>query len=398
MKWNFVNTIAYRIDPQVPGIERVTDWLAESSPADPQTHLSAALVYERTLDPKDLARSLREYETAAALSPHDYQRWLDVGKARGLNGDVDGAGQAYARAMELAPNYSSVQWAYGNFLLRSGDSERGFVLIGKAAAANADYSRPAIVTALQILDGNIDQMRAALGDNENTNAALAAMMASQNRFDEAADAWSRLAAEKRYDKYRTLGSSLIEQMTRAGKFRAAARMASDLQPNEADRPIIGQVQNGGFENGVKPRNPGLFEWRIAEGTHPQIGLSEGQTHGGRYAVFLLFNTFETAAFRDVSQTVAVEPGAEYELELFYRSDLKTSAALKWRVVDAGTKLAIADTPAMAQSVDWSSLKVRFNVPATSDGIVIQLARDGCFGPACQMNGKLMFDDFSLKRL
>lgn len=397
IKWNFVNTIAYRIDPRTPGISRVADWLTEASPSDPQTHLAAAEVYEQTLDMEDLRRALDEYERAAAASPNDYLRWLDLGKARGLNGDAEEAGHAYERAMQLAPNYASVQWAYGNFLIRSGDTAQGFALIAKAAAANADYSRPAIATALQVFDGDIGQMRAAIGDSQNTNAALAAMMASQKRFDEAADAWSRLPAESRGDRYRALGNSLVEQMTGASKFRAAARVESDMLPNTEQTPVVGQIMNGGFESGVKPRNPGLFEWRIAEGSHPQIGLAEGQTHGGQYALFLLFNTFETAAFRDISQTVAVEPGVEYELEVFYKSDLKGSASLKWLIIDPATKWPVAETPVMTPSADWASVKARFKLPADHDGIVIQLAREGCIGPACQMSGRVSFDDISLKR-
>jgi tetratricopeptide (TPR) repeat protein len=398
VKWNFVNTIAYRVDPRVPGIERVADWLTDASPGDPQTHLTAALVYERTLEPKDLAHALSEYETAAALAPHDYTRWLDLGKARAFSGDDEGARQAYARALELAPNYSSVQWAYGNFLIRSGDVEKGFELIGTAAAANGEYARPAVTTASQILDGDASRVRVALGDNENINAALALMLASSGRFDEAADAWTRLPADAKTSKLRSLGSALIDQMTAAKKFRAAARIAADLEPNENEKPVIGQVQNGGFESGVKPRNAPLFQWQITDGAHPQIGLAQGQTHGGVNALFMLFNTFETAAFRDISQTVAVEPGAEYELELYYRSDLKTPAALRWDVADAATGQPLTDTPVIAAVSEWTPLKARFRVPADSDGITIRLVRSGCAGPACQMTGKLMFDDVSLRRL
>ena len=111
----------------------------------------------------------------------------------------------------------------------------------------------------------------------------------------------------------------------------------------------------------------------------------------------MFNTFTTAAFRDVSQTVAVVPGAEYEFEVFYRSDLKTPASLKWEVTDATTTQPIAGTPYIVPVAEWTSLKARFTVPAGTDGVIIRLAREGCAGPACQMNGKLSFDDLSLRR-
>jgi tetratricopeptide (TPR) repeat protein len=282
IKWNFANTIAARMDMGSPGADRVADWLTAVGPGDPQTHLTAALVYERTFDPNDLVRSLSEYEAAAALSPFDYLRWLDLGKARGLSGDDEGARQAYARADELAPNYAAVQWAYGNSLIRSGDLKEGFALTARAAAANSDYSRPAVTAALQIFDGDLGQVRDALGDTDNTNAALAATLASGRRFDEASEEWSKLSTENRTEKFRPLGLWLIDQMANAKTFRPAVRIATDLQPNEAERPVVGQVLNGGFEDGVKLRNAPLFEWQIAAGEQPQIGLAEGQTHSGRY--------------------------------------------------------------------------------------------------------------------
>src|SRR5438477_1260666 len=173
--------------------------------------------------------------------------------------------------------------------------------------------------ALQIFDGDLGQVCNALGDTDNTNAALAAMLASGRRFDQASEEWSKLSADTRAAKFRPLGMSLIDQMANAKHFRSAARISADLQPNAAEKPVVGQVLNGGFEDGVKLRNAPLFEWQIAAGEQPQIGLAEGQSHSGRYSLFILFNTFATAGFRDVSQTVAVEPRAQYEFELFYRS-------------------------------------------------------------------------------
>ena len=298
----------------------------------------------------------------------------------------------------MAPNYAAVQWTYGNFLIRAGNVADGFALIQKAAASNPSYSRPAVTTALQIFDGDVADVRKALGDTDGINSSLAAMLAAQKRFDDASEVWSRLSSDGKQQTFKQFGTSLINQMTAAGKFQPAVRIAADLQANEADRPVVGQVLNGGFENGVKLRSSPLFDWQIAEGTHPQIGLAEGQSHGGRYSLFMLFDTFQSAAFRGVSQTVAVVPGAEYELELFYKSDLKTPASLKWEIADAAATQTIGATPNIAPAGDWTSLRTTFTVPQGIEGIIIRLAREGCAGPSCPMSGKLSFDDFSLRRL
>jgi hypothetical protein len=98
----------------------------------------------------------------------------------------------------------------------------------------------------------------------------------------------------------------------------------------------------------------------------------------------------------VSQTVAVEPGADHQLELFYGSDLKTSAQFKWEIVDAvdGKRLAVTD-PIAVRAPEWTALRVGFKAPATGDGIVIRFIRAGC-GADCAVNGTLWFDDISIR--
>ena len=398
IKWNFANAISSRIDTTLPESKLVADWLTEMAPSDPQTHYTSALLLEKTFDPDDLTRSLREYELTAALSPNNYVMWLNLGKARSQNGDAEGAEVAYRRALELAPNYSTIQWVYGNSLLRQGDTDEGFALIARSAASSPDYSRTAVATALQYFNGDLAQVRRVLGDDEVTNAALVTALAGGQRFDEALEAWSKLDAEDKLDKFNKLGETLAGQMAEARKYQLAAQVAADIRAIDAEKPVVGQVGNGGFENGVKLRYADLFEWQIAEGGEPQIGLSEAQKRSGNYALFMVFNAFDTASFRGVSQIVPVVPGAEYEYQLFYRSDLKTSAILKWEIADAATTAPIASTPPMALSADWTSLKAKFIVPSGGDGVVIRLVREGCTGLTCPMTGKAAFDDFSMRRL
>ncbi len=389
VKWNFVNAVASHIDESRPESILVADWLTQIAPDDPQTHFTAASLFEKTFEPDDLTRALSEYELAAAFSPHNYLMWLNLGKARSQN--------AYARALHLAPNYSSVQWAYGNLLLRNGKPDEGFALMAKAAVLNPDYSRTAVATALQMFNGDAGQIRRALGDSDITNATLATALAAQKRYDEGFEAWSRLAAQDKANEFGDLGEKLVEQFIEANKFQLAARIAADLQANAAEKPAVGQILNGGFENTVKLTKAGLFEWKIAEGTEPQIGLTETQKRSGYSSLSMVFNSFKAVGFRPISQMVAVIPGADYEFEVFYKSDIKSAATLKWEIADAGTGQTIASTAPMTPAADWTSLKAGFKMPPSSDGIIIRLVRDGCIGSLCPMSGKILFDDISIRQ-
>lgn len=398
VRWNFANVISSNLDSSRPESRIVAEWLLGIGPSDPQTHFAAALTLEKTFDPADLAMSLKEYELAASLSPNNYIMWMNLGKARSANGDIAGSDAAFQRALELAPNNASLQWAYGNSLIRHGNTAEGFSMIVKAASAVPEYSQNAVTMALQIFDGDPARVRSALGDTSLTNASLASALAQQSRFDDAIECWSRLSAPERSGAYAKLGESLAAKFSAAGKYQYAARVFSDVRSVESEQPAIGQVNNGGFESGVKLSNAGLFEWQVSEGGSPQVGLSESQTRSGKYGLVVVFNAFETAAWRSISQTIAVAPAAEYELEIYYKSDIRSTASLKWEVIDAATNASIAVSPPLVPNAEWARLPLRFKAPSTGDGVIIRTVREGCSGPACPMNGRLALDDISIRRL
>jgi hypothetical protein len=93
----------------------------------------------------------------------------------------------------------------------------------------------------------------------------------------------------------------------------------------------------------------------------------------------------------------VQPGTSYEIEIFYRSDLKTNALFKWHVSDAGDETKpLAVSEAISNRPEWSSLLIKFQSSPSSDGIVLRLIRENC-GPVCPVTGTVMFDDISLRR-
>lgn len=397
IKWNLATAISSTLDTRPAESKLAAEWLVGLSPGDPQTHRTLAVALENSFDPIDFERSLGEYEVVAGLSPNDYEAWLDLGKARGRNGDIDGAEAAFSRALELAPNYSKVHWTYGNFLVRQNRVDEGFGLVAKAAAANPQYSGPAAVLALELFDGDSSRARSLLGSAEAADVALAPVLASIKRYDEAFDSWNKLPIEKKATRYRSLGEQLIGRMIDGKEFRNAARISADLAENENSKPVVGQVTNGGFENGVKIKQAGPFDWQIGEGIEPQIGLSESQKYSGNYGLWMVFNTFETERFRQVSQIVSVEPGARYKFEAYCLSALKTPAKLRIEIVNPGNGAALGSTNEISLTSTWTLLSTEIVIPPDLDGIRIQLRRDGCNGPACPAAGTLGFDDISLTR-
>ena len=243
-KWGLANTAALRAD-----VKEVAVYTTELAPDDPQTHFTAAILLEKSFDPGDFQRALTEYERATALAPNNYNLWLELGHARERNGDSEGAGNAMRRALDLALNYSRVQWALGNTLVRQERIEEGFALIRKAVAGDPTFTDPAAITAWQILDGNLGLVRNLLGDSPRLNASLALILAKQKRFDESLAVWNAIHPAEKSSDLKETGKSLLEQFSQAKRYRDMAQMTAELAGS--GDATIGQLTNGGFEEGLR---------------------------------------------------------------------------------------------------------------------------------------------------
>jgi hypothetical protein len=392
----FVDTLATRLDIRDPAAGEIVDSLTAAAPSDPKVHLLAGVYYERTFEVADLDRSLAEYQMAAERDPSNYTLWLAVAQAKGRIGDADGARAAFERALSLAPNYADVQWAYGNFLVRQGSTDEGFRLIARAAAADTGLAGPAVSFVTQMSGGDMATTQSLLGHDPGVNSALVNSLIALKRYDDAVHVWSEIPPELRQGAYVQTGQDLMNSLLGDHQFRAAAVIAADLAQDEAAKPTLGQVNNGGFENGVKLRNAGPFEWQITGGVEPQIGLSETQKHGGRYGLTMLF-TFRPDSARQISQQLVVEPGGHYRLSAWYKSNLKTDAKYQWQVVDTVGAKMVATTGELSPTDDWREVSADFVVPSNIDGLKLMLVRAGCTSAACPGSGTIAFDDISLTR-
>ena len=250
---------------------------------------------------------------------------------------------------------------------------------------------------MQIFDGDTTKVRQATGNIPGANASLAAYLVAQRRYDEAADVWKQIPADVRLSDFNEAGRSLVSVFRMAKQFRHASDVFYDVSVGQ--RPPAGTVFDGGFESGVKVKDPGEFEWQIPGGSEPQIAISTVQKHGGNSSLLLVFDTMETSDFRSLGQVVAVEPGATYEFETYYRSELKTPFTVRWEIADASNLgVIVAETAPVAAISEWQPLRVKFSVPQTIDGIVFYIIRAGCQSPVCPINGRLWFDDVSIRKL
>lgn len=389
-KWGLANTASSRTD-----LKEIAEFAAELAPDDPQTHYASAVLLEKSFLPEDFTKSLAEYEKAAALAPYNYLLWLSLGKARERNGDAEGAEKALRKAAELAPNYAEVQWALGNTLLRRGKADEAFAEIRKAVSGNAKFTDPAVSTAWQIFDGDIGKIKQVIGDSDRIRVALAIFLAKQKRFDEALEIWNAIPEDAKKTSLKANGEELYKQFITEKSFRGAMQILTQISDSKTQKFAVGKIANGGFEEEITIQNANLFEWKLSDGNEPQIAFSDSQKHGGSRSLFMIFNSTDGKSFRQVSQTVAVEPNRNYEFSVFYKAELKAQNTLHWEIADASDGKILASTENLSAASDWMNLKAKFTTAANAEAVIIRLVRTNCTSAVCPISGKVWFDDLSL---
>ena len=391
LKWYLANTISARAEQK-----ELAQMALDLAPGDPQSHYSMAVLDEKSFLPDDLPKSLAEFERAAALSPYDYRLWFALGRARDRAGDAEGAELAMRKASERAPHYAQVQWSLGNVLLRRGKADEAFAEIRKAVESDAAFANPAVSIAWQIFDGDAARVSQAVGDSAQAKSVLSAFLARQKRFDEAFGTWNSLSEKDKKETYRQSSDELLKQLLQAKKFRDALDVQTQIALPDSVKPVAEKITNEGFETGVNTGSPSVFEWQIADGAQPAIGVDDKQKTGGTYSLVIAFNSPNGQDFRAVQQTIVVSPNKTYKFEVFSRSDWKTPASLKWEIVDAADGKILAATPAAPNSTDWSKLTAAFATASTTEAVTLRLARAACGAPVCPVSGRIWFDDFRLE--
>ncbi len=299
------------------------------------------------------------------------------------------------KSLELAPNYSEIRWSLGNYLLRTGKTPEAFAEMRRAAESDPAYVNPTVAIAWQIFGGDLQKISQYIGNSAAVSSALVVSLAKEKRFDEAVKIWNSLSVEDKKKAFKENGDALFNQLVEAKKYRDALLVQSEIGKTDEQSFAVGKVFNGSFETDVKTTSASIFDWQIEDGAQPQIGVDDGQKHGGNRSLVAVFNSPTGRDFRRFSQTIAVESGENYEFEVFYKSELKTAATLYWEITNASDGKILAQTQAISAASDWTSLKAEFAVPQNAEAVVVRLARETCKNTLCPISGRVWFDDLTV---
>jgi tetratricopeptide (TPR) repeat protein len=364
-------------------------------PSNPLAHAALATLKTENFVAEDLPVAKEQFEMAAALSPNDYRYWFALARMRERLGDAAGAETAARRSLELAPNFAQTLWLHGNILLRNGNASEALIEMRRAVETDSQYAPTFLAAVAQTLNtDDVNVLRRYVGESASLRAALATFLAEDKKFDEAAAVWRELPEADKTKIAKDLATAFLKEK----KYRAAVPLVAFAAAREADRPEIGKILNGGFEDEIvvgNAANP--FVWQIADGAQPQIAPFASAAHTGERSLIIVYNSSSGADFRSVAQTVAVESNADYHLEVWAKTaNVKTSATVHWEIADAASGAILAKTASVATGdSDWQMLVADFSVPINTEAIIVRLARTACAQPPCAITGKIWFDDVRL---
>jgi hypothetical protein len=399
VRWGIGNTMAetapvsYAKDPAAAF--ESAEAAARLAPRDPFTHLMLARLNQVSFEPEGVPRALAEYEQAAALAPNDFLIWMEAGRARAALGDPEGGVATLRRAAALAPNYTQPHWHLGNALLRAGLTDEAFAELRRAADADTTLRPQVFNLAWQVYAPDLARVVDAVGKSAESRAQLVAVLAGRGNLEESQKVWAGLAPEERRTQPGA-ADPLARALYAKGQYRRAHAVLS-----EGGFPglAVGQFNDGGFESDIAPGARSLFGWNVTQGGG-QVVIDARGAHGGRRALRVYFSASGQVDFRNVTQVVAVEPGARYRLTYFVKTDdLRSTATLSITVSEPATPEVLlgASAPVPQGTRDWQQVSFEFTAGPKTEAVLVRVVRVACAEGVCPIFGKIWYDDFHLER-
>ena len=353
-------------------------------PDNPRASEIRGLLYLRNGDP---GSAVAAFEAAILLRQNSFLLWLRLGYARYKSRDLSGAKEAYLKALRLAPNYSQTNLYMGKMLLETGQRDKAFPFLSKAAEFDSDlYTQVLHMARLSYSDDPLAIENAVWPDSAGGRLIVARYFLRHSFLTPNLKAFFTGSGLSGSEK-----DEVIRSLIGNGNFRDA-RSVWISKTEAPDTPIF----DGGFEQITQSDESG-FGWQVNQRVSASsVARDQYAVHSGSGALKIKFTGGVQVNTPIVSQLAYVEPHRKYQLKLFVRVPEMISAGLPAIVVSgpASDELLGRSAPINVTGGEWVEMKVDF-VSGDSPVANISLQRTACAAAPCPIFGELSLDDFSL---
>jgi hypothetical protein len=362
-----------------------------STPNDPEAHASHAFVL---LNTNGVIAALPEYERAVALRPRDYFLWLELGRARDMADDEQGALAALEQSVSLAPEYAQPRWQFGNALFRAGQVEAAYMELRRAALSDMTLLPNLIDLVWGASGGDVAAVeRIIQPDRASWHLALAKFFIKRGKTSEGLMQFRAAGVLPEQDR-----QALLKELLDAKHYKEAY----ELWAFDSGDSGIASINDGGFE-GKMSRDALGFGWQLTRETQNlRLTLDRANPHAGAQSLRVDFNGDSNPGQAIVTQLILVEPGTRYRLRFAARTEELVTGGLPLLAVSDVSNMetsVLAQSPPFRQnSNEWQEYTLEFTATKTTTALLLSLRRQNCSASPCPIFGRIWLDDFVLQKI
>lgn len=375
-------------------------------PTNPEFYSARGDLLRDRLRPQGLDLATGDFRRAVQLNPYNWLYWGDLASALEIGGDFEAAEKAYREAVRLSPLSGYTHWNLANFLLRRGRRQAWLEALREALAREVEYQEPAIAILLkvEVTGSELD----AVWPKDRASLLRLCRFLVQRRADADSDA----ASPERLDGlWRRLLESpeplppaeadfYLQYLIEEGRLQDLRSRWSGLMAHNgfADQDFSAKrnyVWDGGFES--PPCDRGLC-WIVDPSEDERVSWITGSGEDFSRAIRIDFLGGTNKEFRNLRQTVVVDPDAAYEFSFAARGDrISGDKGIYFLIRDPKTSFQVRTEEVFGTS-SWTRRQTSFRVPSGCQTLIVDLRRDLSHRLAGTLEGTLWLDDVRLRKV
>jgi len=347
-------------------------------------------------------KAMGDLRRSVALAPAEPSYWSDLATACESTGDLPCATQAFGQAESLDPAAPRMHWLVANYDLRAGKTEESLAEFRKTLELDPEYAGPTFQICLQVLGDPAIVSERVIPPGKRSQLALpfANFLCETGYPDAAFGMWREIASRGEQFSFADV-IEYLQRLTVLSRFSDVRAVWTELARRRllpaTNEPSENLVYNGGFE--TTPLRAG-FDWYYSQPPYVVVDPLAGMAHHGSRCLRLEFPVKRNEECEAAYEFVPVEPGQEYELSAFVRSEAITSdAGPTLRITDA---IQPEDLRAAAETTvgttPWHQISVIFTTTPRTRVVRLSVWRPRSRTYPTEISGSFWLDDVKLRPL
>ncbi|NWF75701.1 MAG: hypothetical protein HXY53_03850 [Nitrospirae bacterium] len=319
--------------------------------------------------------------------------WLDLAKAYRTAGMTAQAEYAINRAISIMPKNPVVMWEAGVLYLIAGDIEKSIRNFREFIVLRPDRQQDAYDMVWKIPLNSEYILKNLIPAEYSYYKNYLLYLISINRINETRDLWRTMNGLKIEDD---IFIKYIDFMILNHQYEDAENIWNKYVHDRFKVSINDNTSilwNGSFELDILN---GGFDWKVSETKGVDVFLDRDIHISGRNSLGVTFDGTQNPDITIASQIVRVNPGSNYLLTGFIKTNsITTTNGLFLSVQGHDCKGFNKNSDILTGTNFWKELNLEFNIPPECNAIIVKIRRDRSHKFDNKISGSAWIDGISL---